>query len=173
MLPRVNFCGLEITRLIIGANPFGGFSHQSPERDRAMFAYHTSERILETWRRAEEAGINTMVTNNETPHIIESVRKYIGSGGRLQWIAQVADPENNMFEAVDRAVKIGAKAVFFQGGLIDRLFAERDEVQQHAARHPRSDERPEPVEPEEGRQPQRHPHVQPDERRGRAFSGNA
>lgn len=127
MLPRVDFCGLEITRLIIGANPFGGFSHQSPERDRAMLAYHTSERILETWKRAEEAGINTMVTNNETPHIVGAVRKYLGNGGRLQWIAQVADPENNMPEAIDRAVKIGAKAIFFLGGLIDKLFAERDE----------------------------------------------
>ena len=33
MLPTVDFCGLKITRLVLGANPFGGFSHQSPERD--------------------------------------------------------------------------------------------------------------------------------------------
>jgi len=26
MLPKVNFCGLDVTKLIIGANPFGGFS---------------------------------------------------------------------------------------------------------------------------------------------------
>ena len=34
MLPTVDFCGLKVTRLIIGANPFGGFSHQSEQRDQ-------------------------------------------------------------------------------------------------------------------------------------------
>jgi len=67
MLPTVDFCGLQVTRLLVGANPFGGFSHQTPERDAEMVAYHTPERIRETWNRAEVAGINTMVTNNETP----------------------------------------------------------------------------------------------------------
>jgi hypothetical protein len=36
MLPRVDFCGISMTRLIIGANPFSGYSHQTAERDRAM-----------------------------------------------------------------------------------------------------------------------------------------
>ncbi len=45
MLPTVQFCGLKVTRLIIGANPFGGFSHQNRERDQEMIAYHTPERI--------------------------------------------------------------------------------------------------------------------------------
>ena len=67
MLPTVDFCGLTVTRLIIGANPFGGYSHQNPERDKEMRGYYTTERILETWARAEAAGINTMITNNETP----------------------------------------------------------------------------------------------------------
>ena len=33
MVPRVDFCGLEVSRLIIGGNPFSGFSHQSGARD--------------------------------------------------------------------------------------------------------------------------------------------
>jgi len=36
MLPTVDFCGLEVARLIIGANPFGGYSHQNPERNAEM-----------------------------------------------------------------------------------------------------------------------------------------
>ena len=63
MLPSVDFCGLTVTRLLLGANPFGGYSHQNPDRDRAMRAYYTVERIKETWRRAEAAGITTMITN--------------------------------------------------------------------------------------------------------------
>jgi hypothetical protein len=34
MLPTVDFCGMSLTRMLIGANPFGGFSHQSAETHR-------------------------------------------------------------------------------------------------------------------------------------------
>ena len=109
-LPTVEFCGLTVTRLIIGANPFGGYSHQNKERDAAMVAYHTPERILETWGRAEAAGINTMITNNETPHVLQAVRDYLGGGGRLQWIAQInINRVPRMEDAIDAAVAIGAR----------------------------------------------------------------
>ncbi|MCY2928542.1 MAG: hypothetical protein NTV86_03435 [Planctomycetota bacterium] len=127
MLPTVDFCGLKMTRLLIGANPFGGFSHQTSERDQAMVSYHTVDRILETWQRAEAAGINTMVTNTETPHVIEAVEKYISGGGKLQWIAQIGAHDGNMPAAIDKAVKIGAKAFYFWGGHTDHFYAQRDE----------------------------------------------
>ncbi|MBM3477423.1 MAG: hypothetical protein FJX75_29485 [Armatimonadetes bacterium] len=127
LLPTVDFCGLNPTRMIIGANPFGGFSHQTPERDAEMVAYYTPERIRETWARAHAAGINAMVTNNETPHVLEAVIPYIAEGGPLQWIAQVSDSRcGSMIEAVDRAVSIGCKAFYFHGGIIDRLYSEQD-----------------------------------------------
>ena len=53
MLPSVDLCGLKVTRLILGANPFAGFSHQTPERDGEMRDYYTVERIMETWARAQ------------------------------------------------------------------------------------------------------------------------
>jgi len=141
VLPIVDFCGLRVTRLFLGANPFGGFSHQNPERDAEMVAYYTPERIKETWRRAEAAGINTMVTNNETPHVLQAVREYLAEGGPLQWIAQVSNSKTpTMFEAVDRAVETGCAAMYFHGGLVDKLYAERDEKAlrawfEHARRH--------------------------------------
>ena len=128
MLTTVDFCGLKVTRLILGANPFGGFSHQSPERDKAMIAFNTGERIKETWQRAHAAGINTMITNNETPHVIQAVREYLAAGGPLQWIAQMASRNHaSMLDAVDEAVAIGAKAMYFHGGLTDDCFARQDD----------------------------------------------
>jgi hypothetical protein len=130
MLPKVNFCGLNPTRLIIGANPFGGFSHQNSERDAAMRAYHTVDRIVETWHIAEEAGINTMITNNETPHIVEAVKKYFANGGKLQWIAQVNNnAQPNMEIAIDEVVKIGCKALYFHGEVIDQVCKQNNEKQ--------------------------------------------
>ena len=128
MVPTVSFCGLTVTRLIIGANPFGGFSHQSKERDAEMTAYYTPGRIKETWRRAEAAGINTMITNNETPHVVQAVREYLAEGGPLQWIGQISSRAlPSMPGAVDQAVAMGARAIYFHGGLVDKLYAERDE----------------------------------------------
>jgi hypothetical protein len=128
MLPTVEFCGLEVTRLIIGANPFGGFSHQSRERDQEMIAYHTPERIKETWARAWSAGINTMITNNETRHVIQTTAEYLAEGGPLQWIAQVnCYSYPNMQSAIDRAVEIGCKAAYLHGGFVDNLYKAGDE----------------------------------------------
>ena len=91
MLPTVNFCGIEMTKMLIGANPFGGFSHQNKERDEQMRSYHTPERIIETWNRAWKAGINTFVTNNETKHVIETTKLYLKSPEcKMNWIGQLS-----------------------------------------------------------------------------------
>lgn len=127
MLPTVDFCGIKMTRLIIGANPFGGYSHQTGERDKAMRTYYTVERIKETWGRAEKAGINTMVTNNETPHVLQAVREYLGNGGKLQWIAQTNRREKpDMTEAAREAVEIGCKAIYFHGAQVEDLYSRKD-----------------------------------------------
>jgi hypothetical protein len=128
MLPVVDFCGINITRLIIGANPFGGYSHQSEERDREMRSYYTVDRIKETWRRAEAAGINTMVTNNETDHVLRAVKEYLHEGGSLKWIAQLNFREKpDMAKSIDEAVEIGCKALFFHGDLMDKAYTEKNE----------------------------------------------
>jgi len=127
MLPTVDFCGLNATRLIIGANPFGGFSHQGKERNQAMREYYTVERIIETWQRAEAAGLNTMITNNETPSVLEAVEQYLKNGGKMQWIAQVNSiRQPNMLQAIDHVVKIGCKAIYFHGLRTEDLYAARD-----------------------------------------------
>lgn len=127
MLPTVDFCGIQATRLIIGANPFGGFSHQNKARSEEMLAYYTPERIKETWARAEAAGINTMITNNETPHVINTTEEYLANGGKLNWISQVSWRSfGSMEAAIDRSVAIGCKGMYFHGGLTDELYAKKD-----------------------------------------------
>ncbi len=127
MLPTVDFCGLNITRLIIGANPFGGFSHQNERRDQEMLKYYTVDRIKETWARAEAAGINAMVTNNESAHVVQAVREYLKGGGRLKWIAQVNRRlQPDMTAAVNEAVDIGCSAIYFHGAQVEELYKSED-----------------------------------------------
>jgi hypothetical protein len=128
-LPTVDFCGLNPTRLVIGANPFVGGSHQNTQRNREMLAYYTRERIIETWFRAERAGINTMVTNNESPGILETIARYYAEGGALKWIAQVNIREKkDMISAIDEVLTIGCKALFLHGSFIDKAYAAGEEA---------------------------------------------
>ena len=128
MLPTVDFCGIKMTRLLIGANPFGGFSHQNKERDAFMRNFHTPEQIMITWERAWKAGINTFVTNTETKHVIETTKKYIAEGGPMNWIGQLGRGDfPNMEATIDFACETGCKALFFHGGMVDNLFRDNDE----------------------------------------------
>jgi hypothetical protein len=60
---------------------------------------------------------------------VQAVEEYLQAGGPLQWIGQISCRKTgSMFEAVDRAVDIGVKALYFHGGLVDNLYAEKDEA---------------------------------------------
>jgi hypothetical protein len=127
MLPQVDFCGLQVSRLILGANPFGGFSHQNQDRDEEMRKYYTVERILETWQYTEDAGINTIITNNESPHVVEAVKQYLSFNRKLQWIAQVNSFMNpDMFSAIDEVIRIGCKGIYFHGARVDDAYIRQD-----------------------------------------------
>src|SRR5690242_18015233 len=47
LLPTVKFGKTEITRMIIGSNPFYGYSHFNRILDAAMREYYTPERRVE------------------------------------------------------------------------------------------------------------------------------
>ena len=88
MFPTVDFCGLDVSRFIIGGNPFSGFSHQSRERDEEMLNYYTADRLKETLRRGEAIGLTTTIMRSDL-HVHRLLREYYNEGGTLQWIAQV------------------------------------------------------------------------------------
>ena len=56
-LPTVPLGPYQITRLIIGGNPFSGFAHQTPEKSDEMKHWYTVARIKDALRRAEELGV--------------------------------------------------------------------------------------------------------------------
>ncbi len=125
MIPTVEFCGLEVSRLMVGGNPFSGFSHQGPERDEEMVNYYTAARIKETLQRAEAAGITPAVLRSDD-HIEGIMREYYSEGGRIQWILQVGVKPDEFRDAVARGVRLGARAAYIHGGTGDKAYAERD-----------------------------------------------
>jgi hypothetical protein len=122
-LGQIQIGQLSVSKLIIGGNPFSGFSHQSPERDLEMRRYYTTDRIKQTLRHAEKLGINTFIGRGDR-HIMRVLLEYWDEGGRIQWIAQTCPELGSVESGIMNAVKGNPKACFIHGGHMDFLFAQ-------------------------------------------------
>ena len=125
----VKIGNLTVSRLILGGNPFSGFSHQTPELDLAMKKYFTADCIKRTLRSAEELGINTFIGRADR-HITRILFEYHNEGGNIQWIAQTCPEMKSTARSVEDALSEGANACYIHGGVLDYLFTrnELDEI---------------------------------------------
>ena len=122
---RVSIAGVQVSGLCIGGNPFSGFSHQTPERSIEMTGYYTPERIKQTWRAAEAAGINTFFGRTDD-HILGLVRDYWNEGGKIQWFAQVCTEEGDpdaWRKWLPASIALGAAGTYLHGGVVDQWYA--------------------------------------------------
>lgn len=113
----------EVSRFILGGNPFSGFSHQSVELDEKMKRYYTCQRIKDTLREAERLGINTFIGRADN-HIIRLMLEYWDEGGKIQWFAQTCPECGPPQVSVPRAKEGGAMACHIHGGVMDYLLAQ-------------------------------------------------
>jgi hypothetical protein len=117
-LPKGKIKDLEISRVICGGNLIGGWAHS---RDLIYVsplikAYHTDDKVIETFQLAERRGINTALTNPASNHIINAYRK---GGGKMQWISDCA--AGSLKDSIKSSVDTGADAVYVQGGICDKM----------------------------------------------------
>jgi hypothetical protein len=115
-LPTIKLGTLTVSRLILGSNPFFGFSHGNPQGTTdEMNAYYTEDRVGAVLDAAADHGI-TAVWAPCYDHWMRLWAKYREKGGRLKnWIAQ-PDPEPDQMNAHIRlAAKNEAAAVCLQG----------------------------------------------------------
>ena len=88
----VNFFGHNISKMIVGDNPFNGWSYIPkivPGSDMKM--YHTEEKILEAIYKMEELGVNTMLPLAD-PFMIRVLSHYRHNGGKMNFIFQTFGP---------------------------------------------------------------------------------
>lgn len=128
-LDTVLFGTLPVSRLILGSNPFSGFSHQSVERDNEMRHYFTVANLKATLRSAEALGITTLCARADH-HVTRLLMEYWDEGGTLQWLAQTCPELGPIERGVQNAINGGAKACYIHGGVMDNLLANNrlDEV---------------------------------------------
>ncbi|MGC9523387.1 MAG: hypothetical protein ACP5HG_16075 [Anaerolineae bacterium] len=114
---------VTVSRLILGGNPFSGFSHFTPALDREMLNWYTTARIKETMRQAEDLGVNTFLGRADR-HIQRTLIEYWNEGGGIQWFAQTAPEFSSLSRNVAQAIATGASAVYLHGGQMDFLYAQ-------------------------------------------------
>ena len=88
----VDFFGHKLSKLIVGDNPFNGWSYIPkiiPGSDMKM--YYTEDKILEVIGKMEELGINTMLPLAD-PYIIRILSHYRHNGGKMNFIFQTWGP---------------------------------------------------------------------------------
>lgn len=115
---------LNVSRLILGGNPFGGWMHSRDLRyvPELAKAYLTEEKIMEIFQMAEKCGINTISGH---PVMIDILTKYWKRGlGKIQWISDCAG--NDFIEAAKRSIDAGASAGYCQGMNCDALVEKGD-----------------------------------------------
>ena len=119
-LATVKLGELEVSRFILGGNPFSGFSHWDAAGDDEMRHYFTAERIKALYREAEGLGVNTHIGRADH-HVMRVLMEYWDEGGEIQWIAQTCPELGTPERGALNGINYGAKAVFVHGGQTDHM----------------------------------------------------
>jgi len=123
-LPTIKFAAMDVSRFILGSNPFWGYSHKSRELDEEMKQYHTDEKIVEILDEAARCGLTTVVSPPDQ-RWCDLYEKYRAGGGKLRiWISQCHASPEKMEEEIDRSLKYRADAAFIQGARTESMFGQ-------------------------------------------------
>ena len=87
-VPRMKFFHAEISRMVLGVNPFYGFSHYNNNFGNAMREWYTAERVCAVLHQAVRFGINAFnyVHVDRGP---QDWARFQAEGGRMHLIIQV------------------------------------------------------------------------------------
>jgi uncharacterized membrane protein YphA (DoxX/SURF4 family) len=119
-LPAGKMGDLTISRMIMGCNLIGGWSHARDliYSDTLFKAYNNERKIIETFYLAEQAGINTAFMVTQYYATFNKYKSIYNS--TMQSICQAMLPDKDFFSNIDEAIKSRPNAIYIQGGEGDR-----------------------------------------------------
>jgi hypothetical protein len=127
-MPSGKIGDVTISRLICGGNLISGYAHS---RDLIYVSallkqYFTDEKILDTWAKCEEHGINTIILYPADKRAAALYEKYRSKGGKIQYLAQLSPAKDDLKTAVKQAKDAGAAGAFLLGNYADAWTREGD-----------------------------------------------
>jgi len=135
-LPKGKIKDKLFSKMIMGGNLLSGWAHS---RDliyvsSLVRAYHTKEKIFQSFKLAEECGIDTLLSNTVIGPVINEYWK--NGYGKMQFIADCAGlnydgtgtpspkPYQDYLDIVKKAIDDGATACYIQGETADHYIKE-------------------------------------------------
>jgi hypothetical protein len=123
-LPKGKIAGQEFSRLMMGGNLIGGWSHS---RDLSyvsmlMRRYNTPSKVRETLELGEANGItaiNTWVMDDNS-----QIFEHWKSGGKMKWFSQVRLDSGGGFSQIQKAIDQGATGIHLTGDAGESLIAQ-------------------------------------------------
>ena len=87
-VPRMKFFNAEISRIVLGVNPFYGYAHFNNNFGASMKEWYTPERVCEVMHRSNQYGINAFnyVHLDRAP---QDLARFVAEGGSMHLIIQV------------------------------------------------------------------------------------
>ncbi len=121
-MPMIKIGDIDVSRFIIGGNPFSGHAHQPGDIGQQMRDWYSSARIKQTLNEAADEGVNAFLGRADK-HVMRLLQEYWNEDGRVPyWIAQSAPEFASMSRNINEVKSYGGRAMYIQGAHIDRLF---------------------------------------------------
>ena len=120
-VPAMKFGGVDISRMVMGANPLYGFAHFNQNFASAMTDWYTPEKVVEVLQRAQGYGINAFnyVNIGRGP---SDWARFLAAGGKMHMICQVTAHD----DAAQMVRDLKPLALHRQGEVVDIAFRERN-----------------------------------------------
>jgi hypothetical protein len=116
-VPRMKFFDVEISRLVLGVNPFCGFAHYNNNFASTMKDWYSEDRVCGVMHQCTRYGINAF---NYAPYdpFPQYWDRFLAEGGKMQLIMQLPRAEET--EALAKRLK--PLAMHIQGEAVDQAF---------------------------------------------------
>jgi hypothetical protein len=116
-VPKMKFFDGEISRLILGVNPFCGFAHYNNNFASTMKDWYTPDRVCGVMHQCSRYGINAF---NYAPYdpFPQYWDRFLAEGGKMHLIMQL--PRADETEALAKRLK--PLAMHIQGEAVDQAF---------------------------------------------------
>ena len=116
-VPKMKFGGAEISRMVLGVNPFYGFAHYNNILGTVMKEWYTEDRVCDVMHQCTRFGINAFnyVHLDRGP---QDLARFRAEGGRMQLIIQVTAGA----DAATLAKTVKPLAMHRQGEVVDKAY---------------------------------------------------
>ena len=122
-LPTVRLGKHQISRLIVGENPFYGYSHFNRLLDELMREWCTSEQVCQVLSECERYGINTWEFTHSARSLAD-LDRHRREGGKLNFILLSSREMEDDPSLIGRLARRKPIGIVHHGGVTDRRFRE-------------------------------------------------